>query len=215
MQDRAIQTRQRILKGAATVIDRRGFAAATLDEIMIEAQASKGALYFHFRGKDELARAILAEDDRWARLFDLLVSDAPMQDIIDVTQALARALRSDPMLRASYRMAIEYGTFDDPSEFTTYDLWSARLAEAFERAGTAGDLRPGLSVPDAVGFLVASFTGMQVVSQVVSQRADLADRLASWWTIALPGLTSVGEQRTYLVHGSPALDATVESTMAS
>ncbi len=202
MQDRAVETRRRILVGAAAVFDRRGFVAATLDEILEEIGVSKGALYFHFKGKDEVARAIIAEDNRWAAVFDRLVTDRPIQDIIDVTHALARALIDDPLLRASFRMAVEYGTFDRPEEFTTYNVWSQRLLEAFERASSSSHLLPDVDAAAAVDFLVTSFTGMQIVSQVVSGRTDLPERVASWWRFALPGLVPRAHLPRYETGGS-------------
>jgi AcrR family transcriptional regulator len=60
-QQRAIETRGRILDAAARVFARRGFGQATVQDIADEAEISMGALYHHFAGKEELFRA-LAED---------------------------------------------------------------------------------------------------------------------------------------------------------
>jgi len=47
-------TRARLLDAAATVFARRGFAAASLDEVAEEAGLTKGAVYSNFESKDEL-----------------------------------------------------------------------------------------------------------------------------------------------------------------
>jgi TetR/AcrR family transcriptional repressor of nem operon len=48
------ETRQRILRSAARLFNRRGFADVTIDEIMTEAGLTHGGFYRHFGGKDEL-----------------------------------------------------------------------------------------------------------------------------------------------------------------
>jgi AcrR family transcriptional regulator len=51
--------RQEILDAAVRVFARRGFAAATLDEIAQEAEFSKGALYLYFPSKEDLLFNVL------------------------------------------------------------------------------------------------------------------------------------------------------------
>ncbi|WP_156509801.1 TetR family transcriptional regulator, partial [Rhodococcoides corynebacterioides] len=54
-QARAEITRDTVLAGAATVFLRLGYANASLSEIISQSQVTKGALYFHFGSKEELA----------------------------------------------------------------------------------------------------------------------------------------------------------------
>lgn len=191
-----MRTRRRILLAAAQVFDRKGFAAATLQEILAECGLTKGSLYFHFRSKEELAHAIVIADSSAASILDT-VGNRPVQDVIDATHWLARALQFDPMLRASFRMAVEYGTFVRPDIFTTYGLWSAKLVRMLEQAQDAGQLRFGLQASSAKDFILASFVGLQIVSQVASERRDLPDRLELWWRLALPGLVPAQQVRSY------------------
>lgn len=51
--------RERLLAAAVRVFARAGYAAATLDAIAAEAAVTKGGIYFHFRGKEELFFAAL------------------------------------------------------------------------------------------------------------------------------------------------------------
>jgi TetR/AcrR family transcriptional regulator, transcriptional repressor for nem operon len=48
------QTRQRILRSARRLFNRKGFAAVTIDEIMTEAGLTRGGFYRHFASKEEL-----------------------------------------------------------------------------------------------------------------------------------------------------------------
>ena len=55
------QTRSRLLQAAGTVFARRGFQAASLEEVAEEAGYSKGAVYSNFTGKEDLFAALLEQ----------------------------------------------------------------------------------------------------------------------------------------------------------
>jgi len=65
-QQRALETRERIVAAARTTFAERGYEAATMDDIAAAAGASKGALYHHFATKEDLFRAML--DDHRSEL---------------------------------------------------------------------------------------------------------------------------------------------------
>jgi len=56
-------TRRALLDAAAAVFVRRGFAAASLDEIAEHAGFTRGAVHHHFSSKEELFLAVVAERD--------------------------------------------------------------------------------------------------------------------------------------------------------
>ena len=58
-QTRALDRQRRILDAALSVFSRRGYREASVDEIAIEAETSKGGVYFHFPGKQMLFRTLL------------------------------------------------------------------------------------------------------------------------------------------------------------
>ena len=58
-QARARSRQQRILRAAASVISRRGYQDAAVEEIAREAETSKGGVYFHFPGKEAILLALL------------------------------------------------------------------------------------------------------------------------------------------------------------
>jgi AcrR family transcriptional regulator len=67
--ERKQATRSELVAAARTVFLRRGFHAASLDEIAEEAGFTKGAVYSNFDGKDDLFLAVLDDhvDQRVAR----------------------------------------------------------------------------------------------------------------------------------------------------
>jgi AcrR family transcriptional regulator len=58
---RQAQTRQDLLDAAARAFARRGFVAATIDEVADEASYTKGAVYSNFGSKEELFLAVLEQ----------------------------------------------------------------------------------------------------------------------------------------------------------
>jgi AcrR family transcriptional regulator len=48
------QTRERIVRGARRLFNRKGFSEVTIDEIMAEAGLTRGGFYRHFATKEEL-----------------------------------------------------------------------------------------------------------------------------------------------------------------
>lgn len=54
-------SRERILAAAARVFSRKGFQRASLDEIAAEAALTKGAIYWHFRSKNDLFSSLLRQ----------------------------------------------------------------------------------------------------------------------------------------------------------
>lgn len=68
MNTRANNSRERILEVAESIILQKGFAATSIEDVLGQAAITKGGFFYHFKGKKELARALveryLAEDER-------------------------------------------------------------------------------------------------------------------------------------------------------
>ncbi|MGH7821983.1 MAG: TetR/AcrR family transcriptional regulator [Candidatus Binatia bacterium] len=59
---RAERKREEILRAGLKVFAEKGFQAATMDDIALELEATKGLLYYHFKTKEDLLQAILANN---------------------------------------------------------------------------------------------------------------------------------------------------------
>lgn len=62
-QKRAEETRKQLIDAATEVIRRGGFGAATVETVCELAKVSKGAFFYHFKTKEELAEACLKNWD--------------------------------------------------------------------------------------------------------------------------------------------------------
>jgi AcrR family transcriptional regulator len=79
----ALDGRGALLEAAARVFGRRGYRDASVDEIAREAGFSKGAVYWHFAGKEELFFALAEErlNTPVREMIELLRSAPPEQDM--------------------------------------------------------------------------------------------------------------------------------------
>lgn len=103
-------TRQRLLDAAARVFARRGYAAASVEDIAESAGFSVGAVYSNFAGKDELFAALMT--DRAVNRMD------EVADII----ALSQAESSDP-LHALGRMLIAMADKEIDAAVLRTEFW--------------------------------------------------------------------------------------------
>ncbi|MCP3819191.1 TetR/AcrR family transcriptional regulator [Streptomyces sp. A3M-1-3] len=184
-QERAIQTRKEILQAAAVVFDGSGFAGASIKRILGEAGVTAGALYFHFKSKEDLARAIMnAQPDS---IIPWLRSEG-LQRLVDTTLVWAHQLQTDVVLRAGVRLTSEQGSFG-VRDVTPYQDWSRILTDCLRVAVEKGELQAGVEPAELAEFVVEACTGMQTYSAVASDaRADLADRVVRMWRLLMPGI---------------------------
>lgn len=186
MQARAASTRATVLRAAAAVFERRGYAAATISEILTEGGVTKGAAYHYFESKEDIARAIVAEQTTWRGPQTAPGPDS-LQHLVDLSYRFAVALQSDVLVRASIRLTLERNTFDRPAdEANPYQAWLDDVLPHTEAASRGGLL---LIAHDSVAYLVVSgITGTQLVSEGLTNRADLLERIHSLWCTLAPGM---------------------------
>jgi len=200
-QERARRTREVILLAAARAIERVGYTGARLDDIGRDAQVTKGALYFHFRSKADLARALMdAHHERWREVVRRVSAYEldPLTTVVALSFAVARNYRTSEIARAGVRLGNEYQLIDAELP-TPFVGWIERIAELLRAAQAQGLLGPGVDGDAAAAGIVASYFGIQEMSARLTGGRDLVRRLRSWWELFLPALTD--EARAQAVLG--------------
>jgi AcrR family transcriptional regulator len=170
------ETRQRILRTARRLFNRKGFAEVTIDEIMTGAGLTRGGFYRHFKTKDELYSEAMAQflcrnpPEEWQRkhvnpcaegpalarmIMDAYLSKDHLEDRDGPcpTAALASDVsRSGAPVKKAFRMVLE----------TMLTVFAAAL--------------PGPDAQERALALVSLCVGAMVVARAVDDPA-LADAL--------------------------------------
>ncbi|HEY0237123.1 MAG TPA: ScbR family autoregulator-binding transcription factor [Friedmanniella sp.] len=190
-QDRGHARRASVLEGAARVFDDVGFGQSTLKQITEASGATIGSVYFYFPAKDDMALAIV--DEQNSRTFAAMSAAAEgfhgIEAVIRASRAVADALLTDVIVRAGIRLSLEQGTLATPTgQF--YRAWIEALAGPVREAADSGELRTGLEPAALARAMVSWFTGVQLVSSVLSGRADLYQALGETLDVVLTGLAA-------------------------
>jgi TetR/AcrR family acrAB operon transcriptional repressor len=162
----AALTRQAILRSSLAVFSTKGYAATRLDDVARLAGVTRGAVYWHFRGKPELYQAllqtyaaraaqiqeeVLREGGTWAttvqrlivRLFTTVEQDRGLQAVLEL--GLFKTEESSE-LRSIQRRQLDAAEEE-----------LRRLAEVIRQAAARGEVRPDVS-PEVAA---RAFLGLQ------------------------------------------------------
>lgn len=206
-QSRALVTRDAIVRGAASVFRERGYGLASISDIASAAGMTKGALYFHFASKDELARAVIEEQHTrtMEASAEIVAEGRPaLETMVLLSRSLAYQLLEDPVVQAGIRLTTDVSTSADPVS-KPYEDWFGATEELFRRAIDEGDVAPTVDPAMLAHFLSPAYTGVQLVSETLTGRADLLQRVRELWIVLLPGI--VPAARFEALRGLPDLIA--------
>lgn len=197
-QQRAQETRQRLLDAGRNVFARQGFGQGTVDEIAAVAGVSMGALYHHFSGKEELFRALLGQHVEDARLeLSVLQGATSLRDAVGrFVDFWSAHLRDDDefgdlLLEFFAQASREPWAQEAIAGFfrQAYEL----LAEGLRLAQSAGFVRPDLD-PHAAALLVFGLMeGISCVQAIDPAAIDLATLRDPWVDLIVRFIEGEGE----------------------
>ncbi|GAA1918689.1 ScbR family autoregulator-binding transcription factor [Streptomyces durmitorensis] len=197
LQERAIRTRRAILEAAAEVFDEVGYEAATIAEILKRSGLTRGALYFHFGSKEELAHGVLAV--QVDALPPVPKQELKLQESLDEALLLAYLLRresGDPIVRGSVRLTIDQGAAQGGLDARLpMQAWVEHTHALLDEAKTNGELLPHVDTLGLAKLAVGAFTGIQVLSNIMTDRQDMPERVIDLYrnlmaAAAAPGVLS-------------------------
>ncbi|MFQ6325785.1 MULTISPECIES: TetR/AcrR family transcriptional regulator [unclassified Nocardia] len=190
-QARAEITRDSVLAGAADVFLRLGYANASLSEIIAQSNVTKGALYFHFGSKEELARAVVDQGNErlvssCQGFFDPRVP--ALEACIGITYVVADLSMNDPMVGAMLKLTHQIGDYRGAQGDNIAKTWGDTYRVLSERAITQGDLEPELD-PEVIGVLLQEMTaGVHIIAVGTDSMDQMAARMERMWFFLLPSI---------------------------
>lgn len=168
-QERARVTRYNIVSSAARSFNLHGFSRTSLSDIIDEAGVTKGALYFHFESKEDVARAVLESQlERVTEEFAELESSglSPLEMLVRL--CVHPASDSDDAGSSGFRLAIEISSLQPALTLPFYAEWFRMIASLLRTAADAGDLKQGVDPDSLSRFILSAVTGAELVSEVLA-----------------------------------------------
>jgi AcrR family transcriptional regulator len=180
-------TRERVLDAAESAVLEKGFAATSIDELIAAVGITKSGFFYHFRDKDELAKALLVrytarENDLFDGLFrraDELNED-PLHGFLVALKMTSEMMNDLPSghpgcLVASY--CYQDRLFDkDIRELTTAAVlgWRERFRSRLELIAARYPPRIRVDLDDLADMLSVVADGGIMLSKAVKDKHALA-----------------------------------------
>jgi TetR/AcrR family transcriptional repressor of lmrAB and yxaGH operons len=170
-------TKQQILDTAARLFQQQGYHATGLNQIVTEASAPKGTLYFHFPGgKEQLAaETIIRSADHWGLLIDDALAQA--DDLTAAAEALT-GLLATMLEQSGFRSGcplatVALDTASDSDQIRAacargYQHWIEMIAARLRHYGV-----PAAQVPALATFTLSSIEGAILLARVQHDTAPL------------------------------------------
>jgi AcrR family transcriptional regulator len=195
---RSDSTRSQILRAASRQFAHRPYSHVSLDDILADADVTKGAMYFHFRSKHALASAVIAQraDEAKSAVDEMLARRlSGVETLIDLSFLIAVDDIGDESARAGLNLLEAIGRTDG-LQLRVLGDWVAMCTALARKAVEEGDM-PVHRDPESVARLVvAMYMGLRQTSDLTVPRRFLDD-LRQAWDLLLPGLVE-GDRVPYL-----------------
>ena len=161
-------TRQTILQSAYREIHLKGFQAASLNAILENTGATKGALYHHFPNKQALGHAVLDEiikdmvKQDW--LLPLESSIDPITLLIGIISMAGEKLTKDDILLGCplNNLCLEMSPIDEGFRQRVnqiYELWREGFSRALRAGQANGKVSKTIDSESCATFIVATLAG--------------------------------------------------------
>lgn len=185
---KADTTRLQILRAASRQFARKSYSLVSLDDILADAEVTKGAMYFHFRSKYALASAIVEYRGAVARAaVDQLLAQklSGLETLIDISYLVAIEDIGDETARAGLNLLESIGRTDG-LQGDVHAEWVAAYAAIARKAVRDGDVIGDRDSEGIARLLVSMYLGLRQTSNLAEPDRFLND-LESLWALAMPG----------------------------
>lgn len=171
-------TRERIMDIAQDAVLHKGFASTSIEEIIAEAGITKSGFFYHFRDKNDLAKAMLQRylDTEW-RIFDDLfkrseeLSDDPLHSFLIFLKLFADLMADLPnghpgCLTASY-VYQDFMFSRDVRDMTTegHRIWRKRFGDRLRPIAERYPPKTDVDIDDLADMLAAVADGGIILSK--------------------------------------------------
>ncbi len=167
-------TRAELLRVAGEVFASKGYASSRMEDVIAASGLTKGAIYFHFASKAELAQAVVLDhQERWlARVGEeVLALVEPRDQLLGLVPFLTKLVAGDPTAWTAGRLARELAVELGGAQVDPLTDWVALVEDILIRGRADGQLRFESGARDLAVVLVGAFDGTKSLTDAV----DAAD----------------------------------------
>lgn len=164
-QHRSRTTRERLIYGASCVFADKGYAAS-INDITAVSDVKKGAIYHHFKTKEDIAGAVVDEgsvSDESTPEPSLVLPTVKftwVQVVVDQSSRLAALTPEVPAVRAAARLSTEPGT---PFYQRLWQYYEPAIAQVLQQAFAEGELLPWINAEQMASTWIAAYTGYDLM----------------------------------------------------
>lgn len=184
---RGERTREHLLDSASTTFVRLGYVNCAVEDILQDADVSRGTFYSHFKSKKAIFAAVIARS---------LTSRMTVTDVSDVDGTLVRDKVEESVRRflASYwqtrglSLVIEQVAHHDPTfreiRLIIRDSFARRIAKGIRRQQAAGIADPAVDPAEAGLAIVSMMTSFAQTEMGWRERhpsEEMVDLLTRFW----------------------------------
>jgi len=179
----AALTREKIIQSARAVFNRRGVSSTSLEEVASEAEVTRGAVYWHFKNKADLFRAVRSQTGRLLQLDQKSHGDALFKLENGLLAALHR-LETDSEARKTFEVMLWHCEFVGEFASVRNELMSSgrdflrEITELYQEALNEKILGPHLDPQITALETYFFFTGLLKIWLAENRQAQVHQRAA-------------------------------------
>ena len=187
------RTREHVLAIAESIILQKGYAGTSIEDIISEAGITKGGFFYHFDGKNDLAKGLMLRYLEQDEQFFTALSDRartltedPLQQLLIFLKLMAEAMADLPGTHPGCLVAsftYESVQFDDEVKaLNTEGVLSWRRIFTEQLQNIVEKYTPVIDVPleDLADMLTGVIEGGIILSQVFDDRDILPNQLLQY-----------------------------------
>lgn len=176
---KAEQTRLSILQQAFGLIYRQGYQATSIDDILKQMKITKGAFFYHFRAKEDMALAMIREI-MYPGMYAAMV--LPLQQagdpLTELYAMMRRLLMQHPLFEVQYgcpavNLVEEMAPLDETFRTELAVLvkqWQQAIIKCLREGKKAGLVKESVNEQQVAMFIVAGYSGIRNLGKLLGRK---------------------------------------------
>jgi TetR/AcrR family transcriptional repressor of nem operon len=186
MTSKGDQTKKKIICEATKLVQKKGFEATSMSDLVKATGLQKGCLYFHFTGKDDLLGAILetAKTDFFAIVDAALSGETPGEQLGNFLHGVLEHQKGFGFTGGCIFGNIAVEMSDKDKRIAGYikelfDEWIDKIRVVVKAAQKTGEIASGLPADVLARHIIMALEGGMMLSRLEKSEKPLKDCIAS------------------------------------